>query len=208
MKIHEIKQRSIEWMILHIGRITASEFGNLVTPLMKQKEGEGPKTYLCKKLAEVYRGEPMCNLSPKLAQSAQMEQGLFLEEHVIPWFEFTYDIPIRTVGFCETDDGLSGCSPDGLIGEDGGIEVKSPEPHTHCQNLLAGEVPREYMPQIHFSMFVTGRQWWKFISYRKNFPALIVTIERDEAIMARIAGIVSEFHSNLSHSVAKLRSLK
>lgn len=208
MKIHNVEQRAIEWMRLHIGRVTASEFKNLVTPLMKQKEGEGPLTYLHQKLAEVYRGEPMCNLSPKLAASASMEQGVFLEEEVIPWFSLTFNTPVRTVGFCETDDGLAGCSPDGLIGEDGGLEVKAPEPHTHCGYVLGGVVPKEYMPQIHFSLFVTGRKWWKFLSYRRRFPALVVTVERDDAIMQRIGGIVSEFHNNLNTAVAKLRALK
>lgn len=208
MKIHETEQRSLDWMRLHVGRVTASEFGQLVTPLMKPKEGAGPHTFLCKKLAELYRGEPMCMLSPKQHQSAQMEQGLFLEETVLPWFEFTYDTPVRKVGFCETDDGLAGCSPDGLIGEDGGLEVKSPEPHTHCENLLEGVVPKEYMPQIHFSMFVTGRKWWKFVSYRKRFPALVVTVERDEALMLKIGAVVSDFQSKLAIAVEKLRALR
>lgn len=208
VKIIECDQRSIEWARLHVGKITASEFKNLVTPEMKPREGEMPKTYLSRKLAEVFRGEPMCNLSPAFASSVQMEQGTLLEEEVIPWYSLKFNVPVKTVGFCETDDGLAGCSPDGLIGEDGGLEIKAPEPHTHCAYLLEGGIPKEYRPQVEFSLFVTGRPWWRFVSYRRRFPALVVEHKRNEETMEVIRCVVNAFHAKLSTAVAKLKTLK
>jgi YqaJ-like viral recombinase domain len=207
LKIHNVEQLSIEWAKLHIGIVTASEFGQLVSPTLKIRDGEMPKTLLYKKTAEVYRGEPMCNLTPGFSVAAT-EQGLFLEEEARPWFALTYDVDVKTAGFCTHDNGLAGCSPDGLVGEDEGLEIKSPEPQTHCRWLIGGELPAEHAPQVHFSLYVTGRARWRFVSYRRRFPALVVTVERDETIMAMIDGVVNDFHAKLETAVSKLRSLK
>lgn len=207
MKIHDVPQRSIEWARIHVGKITASEFKNLVTPEMEPRKGEMPKTYLARKLAEVFRGEPMCNLSAAFASTVQMEQGTLMEEEILPWYSLKYDVPVKTVGFCETDDGLAGCSPDGLIGDDGGLEVKAPEPSNHCLYLLEGGIPKEYRPQVEFSLFVTGRPWWRFVSYRRRFPALVVEHKRNEETMEVIRGVVNAFHGKLSDAVTKLKSL-
>lgn len=188
--------------------MSAGEFDNLVTPEMKPRTGEMPKTYLYRKAAEVFRGEPMVNLSPSVAGSWQMEQGLFIEEEVLPWFELTHEKEVKRVGFCTTDDGLAGCTPDGLIGDDGGLEVKSPEPHTHVKYLCEGGIPKEYRAQVQFSLFVTGRPSWTFVSYRRRFPALVETVDRDEEIMANISNIVETFHAQLKTAVEKLKSLQ
>lgn len=207
MKIHDCEQLSIEWAKLHVGLVTASEFGQLVTPTMKIRDGEMPKTLLYKKVAEVFRGEPMCNLSPGFSVAAT-EQGLFLEEEARPWYALTYDQDVKAVGFCTHDNGMAGCSPDGLIGEDGGVEIKSPEPQTHCKWLLGGVLPPDHAPQVHFSLYVTGRPWWRFVSYRRRFPALVVTVNRDEEIMEMIDGVVEDFNSKLKTAVEKLKSLQ
>lgn len=206
MKIHNVDQLSIEWAKLHVGVISASEYGNLVKANLKPRDGEMPKTYLYKKVAEVFRGEPMCNLSPGFSVSAT-EQGLFLEEEAIPFVSLSYDLDIKRVGFCMHDNGLAGCSPDGLIGEDGGIEIKSPDVHTHCKYLLCGVVPADYVPQVQFSLYVTGRKWWKFVSYRRRFPALVLTVERDEETMEKIDTVVKAFHANLNAAANKLKAL-
>lgn len=206
MKIHNVDQLSIEWAKLHVGVVTASEFGQLVTPLMKIRDGEMPKTLLYKKVAEVFRGEPMCNLSPGFSVAAT-EQGLFLEEEARPWYSLTYDVPVTVAGFCTHDNGLAGCSPDGLIGEEGGLEIKSPEPQTHCKWVLGGVLPPDHAPQVHFSLYVTGRPYWRFVSYRRRFPALVVEVKRDEVIMGMIDGVVKDFQKQLAAAVAKLKSL-
>lgn len=205
MKEIKIETGSIEWAQLHVGLISAGEFDNLVTPEMKKREGEIPKTLLCKKVAEVFRGQPMCNLSPSAASSWQMDQGILLEEEVLPWYELEFETKVRNGIFCVTDDGLAGCTPDALVGEDGGLEVKSPEPHTHCRYLIEGGVPKAYAAQVQFSLFVTGRKWWDFVSYRRRFPSLVVRVERDEEIMGKISEVVKGFHACLNEALAKIK---
>lgn len=207
MKIHEVDQRSIAWSTLHIGKVTASELDNLLTPEFAPRKGETRNTYLFKKAAEVFRGQPLCMLSPAAFQSAQMEQGLMIEDEVIPWFELEHNAAIRRVGFCESDDGLSGCSPDGLL-EDGGIEIKAPEPQTHVRYRIGGVVPKDYIAQVHHSMYVTGAPWWKFLSYRRKFPPLIVHVLRDEEIIGKIDAAVKQFATDLTNVVSTLRAMK
>lgn len=208
MKTTPVDTGSLSWAHLHVGVVSAGEADNLLTPKLKEKEGKAVQTYLYQKAAEVFRGKPLCDLSPKGASSWQMDQGIMLEEDAIPYLEFAYDWEIKRGLFCTTDDGLAGCTPDGLIGEDIGLEIKCPEPHSHVGYLLNGGVPDQYAPQVAFSLYVTGRKEWKFVSFRKGFPALLVTVERDEETMELIDRVVKSFHAQLTTAVEKLRSLK
>lgn len=202
MKIHNVVQGSEEWIRLRLGRVTASEMDALFTPLMKPKEGEGPKTYLATKVAEAWYGAPLPSVG-----SFAMEQGHFIEEHARPWFELTYEKEVTQVGFIEHDDGRCGCSPDGLIGDDEGLEIKSPMPHTHTKYCLAGKVPPEYVAQVQGSLYITGRKRWHFVSYCRRFPSLVLTVERDESIMAIIGHTLAKFYEQFDEAMAKMRAL-
>lgn len=189
MKIHLQEQGTLAWLALRIGKVTASEMGNLMTPEFELRKGEMPKSYLAEKLAEAWRGKPL----PAFGSWAT-DQGLLLEEEAKPWFALEYNCKIRSVGFIEHDDGLSGCSPDGLIDQDCGLEIKSPSPEMHVKYLLNGVVPKDYVAQVHGSMFVTGYPHWIFCSYRRGFPAFVIEVKRDEEIMAKIGEAVAKFH--------------
>jgi len=201
-KIHDVQQGSVQWLQLHVGKPTASEFNNLMTPEFKARDGETPKTYLCKKVAEAWRNAPLMGFS-----TFSVEQGQMLEEEALPWFEVMHDdLDLQRVGFVESDDGKCGCSPDGLIGKDEGLEVKCPFAETQVKYLLDGKVPKDYLPQVHGSLYVTGRKRWRFLSYRRGFPALEVTVERDEEIMSKIATILSGFYGKFDEAMDKLRN--
>jgi len=205
MKIHNVEQYTSEWNHLHIGLPTASGLDNLLDSNWKLRTGETPKTYLHKKLAESWRGKPLIDLS---ASSFAMEQGLVLEDEVRPWFEFTFGKKLDRVGFITTDDGKFGCSPDAmLLNEKIGLEIKSPAAHTHVKYLLGGGVPKEYLAQVHGSMFATGYGKWVFLSYRRGFPVLYLEVERDEAIQLAIGEAVTKFHSDFEAGKGKLKSL-
>lgn len=123
-------------------------------------------------------------------------------------FSFTQELEVNRVGFCTTDDGRIGCSPDGLIGEDGGIEIKCPQPTTHLRYLDEGKVPDQYLAQVHGSMLVTGRKWWKFLSYSRQFPPLIVHVERDEEIQTKLRAAIDPFIAKLDEGYAKIKQMK
>jgi hypothetical protein len=175
LKIHDVAQGSQEWLNLRAGVPTASEFDALVSPTFEIRKGDMPRTYLHKKLAEWWQGGPLLEFN-----SFDMDQGQILEESAKPNFTVETDIEIRNVGFVTTDDGKIGCSPDGLIGENSGVEIKCPKIETHVGYLLTGVLPKQYGAQVHGSMFVTGANSWRFYSYRRRMPSLNLLIERDD----------------------------
>lgn len=204
MKLHDCIQGSPEWFELRLGIPTASELDAIISPTWKVRTGEGPHTYLCRKIVEKVCRHIDENQGGGFAQ----EQGSILEHEAIPWFEFAHEEKVQRVGFCTTDDGRAGCSPDGLIGEDGGIEIKCPLPHTHLKYLLDGKLPADYAAQVHGSMYVTGRKFWKFVSYSRKFPALVLHIERDEKIQTSIGEALKSFHASFDAQMRQLSLLK
>ena len=202
MIIHrDIEQGTLAWDMLRLGKPTASEFDNILTPKFEARKGEMPFTYLAKKVAEAFRGKPL-----PAAWTFQMEQGTILEDEARSWLELEHDLSVEQVAFIESDDHKVGCSPDGLIGDDGGLELKCPEAHTHVKYLMRGVLPDEYANQVHGSMYVTGRKWWKFLSYRRGFPPFLLTVQRDEIVIQKIHDAVSDFCAQIETQLQKLKS--
>lgn len=200
MKVVPCSQGSSEWLIARSGVPTASEFDSLVTPKFEPRKGQTPESYLATKLAERWLGGPL----PSFGSWGDMEQGKIREEDARPWYELEYSTEITTVGFVTSDDGKIGASPDGLIGSDGGLEIKCPSPQVHVKYLLANEVPDEYLAQVHGSMLVTGRPWWRFMSYRPKFPALVIQVNRDEEIQAKLKDALDVFTDKLDRAFDRL----
>lgn len=202
-KIHkEFNQLSAAWLAAHVGRPTASEFKNIMTPLFKARTGDGFNTYVATKLAEGWLGRPLGGFS-----TFATEQGQLREDEARPYAMLELDCDITQVGFIEGDDGRCGCSPDGLIGEDSGIEIKCPEPKTHVGYIMDGGLPDDYATQVHGSIYVSGRKSWRFMSYCIGFPAFMLTIERDEAIMVKIGEALSSFYRAYDAGMAKLKNI-
>jgi hypothetical protein len=197
------KQGTPQWAALRLGIPTASEFDSLVTPDFKRRTGEGPKTYLYRKACERLLG-----FAPEGGGTWAMEQGVIGEVEALPYYEFTYGVKIDRVGFCTTDDGRIGCSPDGLIGTDGGIEVKTPQPHTHLKYLMDGGVPRDYLAQVHGALLVTGRKWWIFMSYSRQFAPLVVKVERNEGIIAALRGALCDFLDDFDTTISVITKMR
>lgn len=204
MKIHDVEQQSREWMQLHLGIPTAGGLDNLLTPEFELRKGETPKTYVYRKVAEAWRGKPLIDLG---GSSFAMEQGMILESEAIPFWELTTGRKVTRVGFITTDDGRFGCSPDGIIDMDlgvelnpvgVGIEIKCPAPHTHVKYLSEGVVPKEYRAQVFGGMFATGFQKWVFLSYCRGFPPLILEVTRDEKVEKSIIEAIKLFHASFT----------
>lgn len=203
MIVHDnIEQGSVEWQILRSGIPTASEFSDFLTSDFELRDGKMIKTYIARKLSEAWIGGPLASLNV-----FDMEQGHILEEEAVPWFELEYNTPVQRVAFVTTDDGRIGCSPDGLIGDDFGIEIKCPRIETHVGYLLAGKLPTEYAAQVHGSMFVTGRKEWRFLSYCRRMPKLVLTIQRDEEIQKKLAESLAKFLTMFDEAMARLTKI-
>jgi len=151
------------------------------------------------KLAERWLKTPLGDY-----RSFDMDVGVLLETRAKPFFTMLTDLAVTNVGLCLSDDGKVACSPDGLVGEDSGIEIKAPAQHTHVGYLLENCVPDKYLAQVHGSMYVTGRPKWYFMSFSQRFPQLVVKVERDEKIIAAIDEAVTLFVDRLERAYERL----
>lgn len=194
-------QGSTEWLGVRLGVVTASEIDALVTPEWKLRTGDGVKTYLHEKLSEKIMGYG------GTGSTWAMGQGQLLEDEVCPWLTFAHGIAVQKVGFCQSDDLRTGCSPDGLIGDDCGLEIKCPQPPQHIRYLLDNEVPKAYRAQVQMSMFVTGRPAWMFVSYSRYMPKLILRVERDPIAQEAIGKAVTAFIADYDAAFAKISAL-
>lgn len=202
MKIHnQFEQNSLEWLNLRAGKVTASEFGSFLTTDFQLRTGQMVKSYVARKVAELWVG-PLPGFN-----TLDMDFGKIREEEAIPTFSFETGLQVDRVAFITDDAEKIGCSPDGLIGDDSGLEVKCPTAEVHTKYLLQGEVPSDYIQQIHASMFVTGRKSWKFLSYRRSFPMLILDVQRDEDIQEAIGYAVATIIKMIDTSLAYLVKL-
>lgn len=205
MKIYtDIEQGTLEWLTIRAGKVTASELKNILTPKFAIKDGEMPQTYLYKKVAEGFRGKP---LEDEDFSSFHTENGQMLEDEARKFFCWNFDTAKLTdAGFVEHDDGRFGCSPDALVGEDSGLEVKCPMSKTHVKYLLQGKLPDDYAAQVHGSIYATGRKSWVFMSYARKFPPFVLTVQRDEAICAKIQAALTKFYAAYDEAMEKLKS--
>lgn len=166
MKIHRVEQGSQEWHDLRKGKLTASNAQTI------QANGAGLKTYVEKIILEML---PSFDPSERYYGS-DMERGNELEPIARAKYEFHTGVKVDEVGFIEMSD-TCGASPDGLIGDDGGIEIKARNNSIHLRHLLGEKVDKKTYWQIQMCLWITNRKWWDFVSYNPNFRESIY-IER------------------------------
>jgi len=199
VKIDKHEQGSTGWQQARLGIPTASTMSRLVTASYKVSDSEGAREFVWEKLAEKTLG-----YAPADVSTFGMSQGTLGEGEAVGWYELMTGQKVESVGFCVTDDGRCGASPDGLIGEDNGIEIKCPAPHTHLKYLAAGVVPTEYRLQVQTCMYVTGRTAWTFVSYSRFFPPMIVHAHRDPKAQEAITAALDLFWNRYAEAEAKL----
>lgn len=173
MKIHKnIQQGTEEWLELRRGKMTGShgqEIGNC---------GKGLDTYIYKIVAE-----ELSSGEYEQYTNHHMERGNELEGLARTMYEMETGQVVEEVGFVELSE-FVGVSPDGLVGENGGIEIKSHDDVKHLKIMVNGlkEIESKYIWQIQMNMLVTGREWWDYVAYNPNFKKslLIFRFEADE----------------------------
>lgn len=207
MKIHrEIQQKSWDWFTARAGKVTGSELGNLITDkgAIRAWKTAMPNSYLDRKLAEKWFGQPLQSFQG----NQQTDQGVLYEERARRFFASLLESDIETVGGIESDDGRLWCSPDGIISETIGLEIKCPNADTHIGWLRAGrKVPEEHALQVQFALFVTGWQQWQFLSWCKDLPHLAVSVAPDDEIFQTITDAVGDFQTQFDYEWEKLCEL-
>ena len=176
MIVHDCQQYDATWFKLRRGVPTASDFHRIVTAA-KWEYAAGRDSYIDDLIADKFC--PWYGCVDDYV-SAAMKNGSIMEPTARRFYEFDRNCDVKQVGFITTDDGRFGCSPDGLVGDDGGLECKSPKHTTHVSWLRAGGVPTKHLAQCHGCLVVTGRDWWDFLSYAEGLPPLLVRVERDD----------------------------
>lgn len=187
MIVHNCTQGSSEWKRLRMGRPTASAFDRIITPTGKvSSQAEG---YINDLLAELMLGEPLDGPT-----SPWMDRGHQLESEARAFYELQTGCDVVQVGFTTTDDGRIGASPDGLVGEDGLLEIKVPKASTHVSYLLSERgVDKAYLPQVQGQLYVTGRNFVDIVSYYPGLPEAMIRVERDEEFIALLAAGLKTF---------------
>lgn len=203
MKTFDCKQGSLDWFMIRKGRPTASNFDKILTQKTRKPSAQA-EDYMYQLAAEA-----MSELPPDGSENyvnRAMQHGINVEPEARRWYELQHDLDVRQVGFCMSDCGRYGCSPDGLVGEAGGLELKCPLLKTHI-GYLANEsrLVDEYRWQVHGALLVTGREWWELVSYAHGLPAVVVRItpDKDTAIL-KLA--LEDFVERYYALLAKLRS--
>ena len=179
---HDIEQGSDEWHALRRGVITASTISKLITGTGKPANNDTSRAQLLQLLAERVTGESEASFS-----SDDMARGHLLEPLARNIYA-AHRAPVQECGFvtADFDRTVIGYSPDGLVGDDGLIEIKSPRQKNHFRSLLNDEVPAEYVPQVQTGLAVTGRAWCDYISYAPGLPLFVRRCERDEVVIAQL----------------------
>lgn len=173
MKYHNFEQGTPEWFEMRKLKMTASHaqaIGN---------KGKGLETYVYELLADFYSQVQKEHYSNK-----DTERGVELEPLAREVYELENNVIVNQVGFIELEDEYTGCSPDGLINDDGGLEIKCVNDVSHYKMIVNGEkeIDTKYIWQVQMNLLVTERKWWDLCFYNPNFRKSLIKyrIQRDE----------------------------
>ncbi len=182
-------QGSEEWLRLRLGKPTASEFSRILTPA-KLELAAGRHSYAIELLTEMILDGPLDGVT-----TPAMLHGKDWEPKARAAYEMQEGVDVEDVGFCTTDDGRVGASPDAFVGEEGSLEIKCPEkPEIHVGYLLNPDsLKKAYLPQVQGQLYVTGRKWTDLISYFMGIPMVKIRIEPDQKFHAALASVLEVF---------------
>ena len=205
MHVVECDQGSAKWFTARCGIPTASNMKNIVTSRGIASTSTSRTTYMHTLIHERLTGNQVDTFCNKA-----MERGNTLEPIARGFFEMEKGFEVKEVGFCLSDCGRWGVSPDGLINADSGIEIKThPSAHaSHIANLLTGKTPSSFMVQIQACMWVCERSSWWYVLYTEDegVPSMILKVERDEKICDCLAVELPKFCAELDAKEAAIRA--
>lgn len=196
---NDIEQGTDAWHDLRRGIVTASTVGQLITPrTVKVAANDTSRALTMQLVAERITGH-----TDPVYVSDDMMRGNWDEPIARDLYSETY-APVTEIGFMVRDEGAwrLGYSPDGLVGNDGLIEVKSRRPKKHLATILADEVPIENMAQIQCGLFISGREWCDYLSYCGGMPMWRKRVIPDERWFDAITDAAITFEKTAAEMVA------
>lgn len=204
-ELASIDQGTDDWHTARLGKVTASRLGDLMA---KTKSGYSTsrRNYLMELLCQRLTGE-----REETYTSSEMQWGIDNEPLARTCYEVDKDILVEEVGLFDHPeiDGFA-ASPDGLVGEDGLIEIKCPKTKTHIDFIQTLKIDPKYQKQMTAQMLCTGRNWCDFVSFDPRLPEnlqfVCVRYNLDEELASEIVGEVTEFLSELDGLTEKMRN--
>lgn len=200
MKVHNMKQGSRAWHEARLGIPTTSCFSRLITQ-KTLKPSAARFGYLHELLAERLTGE-----KEEISENGFMIRGGKLEQQAANRYEFERDVDTEVVGFCTTDDGMIGCSPDRFVGDDGLLEIKCPSAKVFVGMMLDG-VGHAHRCQVQGQMWLTGRQWCDLLIYNPITSPIIQRFEPEPEWVEAFEPVVFEFVERLKEGHEKIAAL-
>lgn len=198
-------QRTEEWFAARRGKVTASRIADVCA---KTKSGWGASrgNYAAELICERLTGA-----TAERYTNAAMQWGTDTEPQARAAYEFLHDAVVEEVGFIDHPRiPMTGASPDGLVGDEGMLEIKCPNTATHLQTLISGKIEGKYFLQMQWQMACAGRQWCDFASFDPRLPEpmqlWVERVERDDKKLAEVGEVVSEFLAEIDNTVAQLRA--
>ena len=196
----ELEQGSDEWLAARCGIVTASTVGQLITPkTVKPASNDYSRALTMTLAAERITG----HVEPVYA-NVDMQRGTLSEPYARDIYAEHMGVEVDQVGFIvrEEDDWRLGFSPDGMIGDDGLLEIKSPRQKKHLATVLANEVPLEHMAQIQAGLLVTGRKWLDFVSYNGGMRLFVKRVYPDPRWHEAIIQAATTFEAAVETMIA------
>lgn len=203
----ELIQGSEEWRAARAGRVTASRFADVMAKI-KTGEAASRRDYRWELLTERLTGLPCEGYTNRA-----MEWGTSHEAEAREAYEAETGELVQRVGLIpHPDHPMIACSPDGLVGREGGQEIKCPYSSVVHVQTIKGGMPAEHRAQVQGAMWITGRKWWDFVSYDPRMPEelrlYVERIPRDEAYIALLASEVIKFEAEVTREYAGLLQLR
>ena len=194
MQVFDFEQGEEEWFRARMGIPTASKFATV----MAKGEGKTRSEYMRKLAGEILTGEPQEAFS-----NSHTERGNAMEDEARQHYAFVEVAEIKRVGFIR--NGNKGASPDSLVGNNGGLEIKTALPHIQIDRLERDRLPPEHKAQVQGNLWLSEREWWDFVSYWPKLPILTVRVYRDEDYIKTMADEIDRFNDELAALVERIR---
>lgn len=200
MKTYDVEQGTDEWHGLRLGKVTASNMDQIITST-GEKSKQADK-YMNKIIGEQITGES----AETFKGNAHTDRGHEWEGEAAQYYAMNNECTLTRVGFCTTDDGLLGCSPDYLIGDDGVLEIKTGLPHIMIEYYLSGKLEQEHRPQTQATLLITGRAQIVTMLYHPLMKPIILPTPRNLPYIVSMQTMLDEFHKKMAERISVLKS--
>lgn len=200
-----VEQRTPEWFQQRLGKVTASRVADIIATIRNGNYAASRKNYAAELVTERLTGK-----NTEFFINEAIQWGMDQEEAAKEAYTKRTTVPVVETGFVgHPTIVMAGASPDGLLGEEGLIEIKCPMPATHQDTLLNETINDKYVTQMQWQMACTGKQWCDFVSFDPRLPEnmqlFIKTVRRDDTVIRNLESEVVAFLAEVDETVKALK---